>query len=103
VAKTSRTEGGEKKPSQKQLVQSALDDLGRSAMPQALHEHIKTKFGVELPPNIISNYKSQIKRENGGSGRGRRTELKIEDFETVRGLVQRLGADQVQRLVEVVG
>jgi hypothetical protein len=86
------------------MVQSALDDLGSKAMPLELQPHIKTKFGVELPANIISNYKSQIKRESGGgSKRGRKAGLKIEDFETIRGMVERLGTAEVKRLVEVVG
>jgi hypothetical protein len=107
VARTSRTEGGEKKMSQMGMVRIALDDMGGDAKPLDMQTHIKTKFGVELPANIISNYKSQIKRNSGGagsgSGRGRKAGLKVEDFETIRGLVRRLGTDQVKRLVEVVG
>jgi hypothetical protein len=107
VARTSRTEGGEKKMSQMGMVRNAMEDMGGDAKPLDMQAHIKSKFGVELPANIISNYKSQIKRNSGGvgsgSGRGRKAGLKVEDFETVRGLVRRLGTDQVKRLVEVVG
>jgi hypothetical protein len=104
VARTSRTESGEKKPSQMGMVRTALEEIG-DVKPLEMQAHIKTKFGVELPPNIISNYKSQIKRKNGsaGPGRGRRGGLQVEDFETIRGLVKRLGSEQVKRLVEVVG
>ena len=101
MARTSRTEGGEKKPSQMGMVRIALGDIG-DVKPLEMQTHIKNKFGVELPPNIISNYKSQIKRKNGG-GSKRGTGLKVEDFETVRSLVNRLGSEQVMRLVEVVG
>ena len=94
-------EGDEKKPSQRSMVQAALQDLGGDPKPREMQSHIKTKFGVDLPPNIISNYKSQIKRKNG-LGRGRRGGLQVEDFETIRSLVRRLGADQVKRLVEAV-
>ena len=105
MARTSRTEGGEKKVSQMGMVRIALDDMGADAKPLDMQAHIKSKFGVELPANIISNYKSQIKRNSsgGGVGRGRKAGLKVEDFETIRGLVRRLGTDQVKRLVEVVG
>ena len=72
-------------------------------------EHIKTKFNREIPTNIISNYKSQLKRKGLSSGTGRRGRkpgggngsLRLEDLEVVRGLVTRLGAEQVRRLVGV--
>jgi hypothetical protein len=99
-----RTKGDEKKPSQMSMVRQALQDMGGDAKPLEMQAHIKDKFDVELPANIISNYKSQIKRKEGlsGSGRGRKAGLQVEDFETIRKLVTRLGADQVKRLVEVV-
>lgn len=86
------------------MVRSAMEDIGNDAKPLAMQAHIKSKFGTELPANIISNYKSQIKRKAGvsGLGRGRRGGLQVEDFETIRNLVERLGADQVRRMVEVV-
>jgi hypothetical protein len=104
VAKT-KSDGSEKKPSQMGMVRQALQEMGGDAKPLDMQAHIKGKFNVELPANIISNYKSQIKRKNGsaGPGRGRHAGLQVEDFETIRKLVRRLGADQVKRLVEVVG
>jgi hypothetical protein len=104
VAK-SKTEGGEKKTSQMGMVRVALQEMGGDPKPLEMQTVIKNKFGVELPANIISNYKSQIKRKNGGGGpgRGRRGGLQVEDIEIIRGLVRRLGADQVKRIAEVVG
>ena len=104
MARTSRSEGSEKKPSQMSMVRSAMEEIGNDAKPLAMQAHIKSKYGTELPANIISNYKSQIKRKNGGtpSGRGRKAGLQVEDFETIRNLVRRLGADQVKRMVEVM-
>ena len=102
-------EGGEG-VSQMDMVRSALGELGADAKPQAVHEYIKTKFGKELPKTIISNYKSNLKKrgELGGGGasrvrRGGGGSVDIADLETVRGLVNRIGADQVVRLVEVLG
>ena len=105
-----KTDGGEKKPSQMGMVRAALEDMGREAKPMEMQAHIKSKFGVELPPNIISNYKSQLKRKNGapaGPGRGRRAGgggggLQVEDLAAVRGLVTRLGADKVKKLIDVL-
>ena len=68
------------------------------------------EFGAELPTQVISNYKFQIRKKAGqaGPGRGRRGGgggsggLRIEDFEVVRGLVRRLGAAQVKKMVDVI-
>jgi hypothetical protein len=105
VARASRSEGGEKKPSQMGMVRAAMQEMGGDPKPLEMQAHIKSKFGVELPANIISNYKSQIKRKGGAApgARGRRAGLQVEDVETVRNLVKRLGSEQVRRIVEVVG
>jgi hypothetical protein len=102
VAK-SKSDGGEKKPSQMGMVRTALQEMPGDPKPLEMQAFIKSKYGVELPANIISNYKSQIKRKNGTAGRGRRGGLQVEDIEAIRGLVQRLGSDQVKRIAEVVG
>jgi hypothetical protein len=104
VAKTK--ESGEKKVSQRAMVQGALEHCGWDSKPAELQSYIMDTFMVELAPNIISNYKSQIKREGrslGGSRTRKGGGLQVEDFDVVRNLVSRLGADQVRKLVDVVG
>jgi hypothetical protein len=106
VAKTRDT--GEKKVSQKAMVQAALEHCGWDAKPSVMQGYIKDTFdGTELAPNIISNYKSQLKREGRlpGGTRTRKTgaSLQVEDFKMIRTLVSRLGAEQVKELVDVVG
>lgn len=91
------------KVTQKAMVETALNEKGWEAGPQELQPCIKEKFGVELPANVISNYKSVLKRAGGktSSKRGRKPGAQFSDLEAVRGLVTRLGADQVKKLVEV--
>ncbi len=103
-----KAEGGEKKVSQKAMVQAALEHCGWDAKPNVMQGYIKDTFEAELAPNIISNYKSQLKREGRlpGGTRTRKTggsSLQVEDFKMIRTLVSRLGADQVKQLVDVVG
>ncbi|MBN9522051.1 hypothetical protein J0H58_26635 [bacterium] len=101
---------------QADMVRAALSELGPRAKPQAIHDFIKEKFGREVTKGIISNYKSTMKkkglipgrrgpgrppREAGGGGAGGGT-VRIDDLEAVRGLVARIGADQVVRLVKVL-
>src|SRR3954451_23629784 len=97
----------EGKVTQKAMVQAALDEKGWEAGPTELQAAIKDKFGVELASNIISNYKSVIKRAggktSGGGKRGRKAGAQFSDLEAVRGLVTRLGAEQVKKLVDVAG
>jgi len=104
VAKTK--EGGEKKVSQRAMVQAALEHCGWDSKPAEMQKYIIDTYTVELAPNIISNYKSQIKREGASTG-GTRTRgtggLQVNDIKAVRELVSRLGAHQVKEIVDVVG
>jgi hypothetical protein len=101
-----KTKTDDKEPNMMDMVRDAMNVLGSDAKPLAMQAHIKQKFDKVLPTQIISNYKFQVRKQAGAKTRGRRPAtaggLKIEDFEAVRGLVTRLGADQVKRIVDVV-
>lgn len=98
-----KTDAGGEKVTQKGMVLAALQEKGWDAGPRELQEAIKSRFDYNMPVNYISNYKSQLKKENGKGGgrRGRKGGPQFSDLETVRGLVDRLGADQVRKLVEM--
>ena len=94
----------EGKVTQKAMVQAALQEKGWDAGPTELQTAIKEKFNYDMPTNYISNYKSQLKSEGGkasGAKRGRKPGPEFKDLEAVRGLVTKLGADQVKKLVEM--
>ena len=96
------------KVTQKQMVRDALGEKGWQVPPLELQEYIKDKYETELATNVISNYKSVIKKEDGTSGAsdagatklGRKVVggLDMADLEAVKGLVSRLGAEQVKKL-----
>ncbi|MCI0703138.1 MAG: hypothetical protein L0241_18830 [Planctomycetia bacterium] len=95
------------KVTQKATVQAALDEKGWDASSAEMQAFIKEKFGTELSANVISNYKSVIKREGGKGGKGKRgrkpgATLQMEHVEKVRALVSELGADQVKKLVDLL-
>jgi hypothetical protein len=114
-----KSDGG---PSMADMVRSAIQELGRNAKPGAIQEFIKAKFEKDVSKIIISNYKSQMeKRGELGKRRGRppgsgkaKAEtapvkasaggkgILLEDLAAVRGLVGRLGANQVRQLVDVL-
>ncbi|MDY3551072.1 hypothetical protein R5W24_000146 [Gemmata sp. JC717] len=99
------------KVTQKQMVRDALGEKGWSVSPTELQTYIREKYDVELPNNVISNYKSNIKKEDGAGGASvtpapspvyRSTGgLDMTDVEAVKGLVTRLGAAQVKKLAEM--
>src|SRR5687768_18093878 len=79
------------------MVEAALQEKGWDAGPAELQPVIFEKFKVELDNNVISNYKSVLKREGGKTGgakRGRKPGPEFADLQAVRGLVSKLGADQ---------
>lgn len=94
------------KVTQKDMVREALGEKGWKVPTVELQTCIKDKHGVELPINIISNYKSQIKKAEGlgaarpaaAPGRKAAAGLNLADIEAVKGLVKRLGSEQVQQL-----
>lgn len=101
-----KAEASGTKVTQIEMVRAAIDTLGADAKPQPMQAFILEKFNTNLAPNIISNYKSVIKRKSGaanGTKRGRKSGAQFSDLETIRGLVTRLGAEQVKKLVDVAG
>lgn len=73
---------------------------------------IKEKFGIDLPKPQWSSYRSQIKSKEAGKTATPRqpsqlppTPAKqgdvVDALETIKGLVQQLGADRVKRIVSL--
>jgi len=99
-------------------VKQALTDLGNDAMPVQIREHIRKKFGLVMDTNLISNYKSTLKREAGKKAaapqpKGRSVAspakkigaaggISLDDIRAVKQLVARLGADRLRELAEVL-
>ncbi len=102
-------------------VRQALNSLGRDAKPPALDSYIRDHFGMSIPHNMISSYKSQLRsKKKGGKGgrRGRppasesakaveavaeeRQRVSFKDLQEVKNLAGRLGIAKLQKLVEVL-
>ena len=108
MAKKGSADGGDKGVSKMGLVREALQQLGGEAKPKAIQEHVKAKHGVDIPPTMISSYKSTILRTDSGrstSGRGGRgggVSVSLADVEQVQRLIDRVGANQLQQLIRVL-
>ncbi len=104
------------------MVRAAMADLGGDAKPLAIQGFIKEKYGKEVSTTIISNYKSVMKKKAGaggtrGPGRPKKDgaagpgrpkasangSIQIQDLDAIRGLVERLGAESVRKLLDYVG
>jgi hypothetical protein len=84
------------------MVREALRTLG-NAGPKDIQAHISDKYGVTISTTMISSYKSSILRKQGGGGRGAGdATVGVKDLTLLRGLINRVGASQVQTLVKVL-
>jgi hypothetical protein len=92
-----------------EAVRRALSELGNDAKPLDIQKHIKGKFGVNMDPSMISNYKSSLK----GAGKSRMIRkpggraataggLTLQDIQAVKELTDRIGGDKVRELAEVL-
>ena len=52
-----------------EAVRQAMETLGPDASPLAIQKHIKDSFGVDMSANMISSYKSTVRKKLGLSGR----------------------------------
>src|SRR5687768_14097175 len=107
MAKKAKTgANGESGPSKMQMVREALEELGSDAKPKDIGEAIRKKHGTTVNPQMISAYKSTI--NSGGaagrsrSGRSSAGNVSVDDVETIRGLVSRIGAEGLTKLVKVL-
>jgi hypothetical protein len=99
-----------KKLSDMEAVRRSMNELGYDTETQKLHEHILSRYGKNLNNNKISAYKSGLRRKAGmtkSRGKGRHaavhvSALRIEDVQSIKELVSRLGAGRVRELIDVL-
>jgi hypothetical protein len=94
-------------------VRRALAELGKEAAPKEIHEFLKSKFGITMDPAMISNYKSSLKSAGKTAmsrkpGRPASTVsttggITLDDVRAVKEVVDKIGADKVRQLAEVLG
>jgi hypothetical protein len=104
-----------------QRVREALAELGNDAQPKDIQDLLKRKFNLEMNTKFISTYKGSILREaakKGGPVRqaaakapapktsikvaGKNGGISVEDIRAVKGLVDKIGAEAVKGLADVL-
>jgi hypothetical protein len=107
-------------PNKMEAMRQTLAELGNDAKPEEIKGHLKEKFGLDMPNSLISNYKSNLTRKAAGqsalirkpqqrrmtvpaSGNGGRADgINVDDIQTVKALINRIGADNTRALVDVL-
>jgi hypothetical protein len=110
---TRKASSAESKISKMEAVRRALAQLGSEAKPQEIQSFLKTNFRIDMGPNLISNYKSTLSRKAAGQSAiikkpaGVATlassgGFSLEEIESVKEMVEKIGAERVQQLAEVL-
>jgi hypothetical protein len=97
---------------QMSAVRESLKELGYDAETQRLHDHILSKYSLDIENNKISSYKSTIRKHAGyKSTRGRKAGgrvaaaaagIGVEDIRAVKALAARIGANRLRDLIDVL-
>ncbi len=111
------------KVNQMDAVRQALATLGMTASPRDIQAHLREKMGLEMSANMISSYKSSIRKKaglrrlRGGRKKGRAPAeaaaverpvalsgeaISIKDLRTLKDLASRLGAGRFREVVEFI-
>jgi hypothetical protein len=113
------SEAGGKGITKMEAVRRALEELGSDAKRSAIQGFLRERFGIEMSPDHISNYKSDIRRGRGGkkpagkktageeaaraaAGKAAAAGISVEDVRLAKGLVERVGADRLRALIGVL-
>jgi len=105
-------------------VRSALKELGKGAMPVKIQEFIEKTHGLKMSTAHISNYKTYLLRRKKRKAKAAKataaatssapgpaksapatkgTAVSLQDVETVRALVGRVGEKNLKSLIDLVG
>jgi hypothetical protein len=119
----SRTEA----PSKMDAVRKALDALGPKARPPEIQAFVKERFGLEMTVGHAKTCKTKALGERGGKAKGKKKSapakaparaaarpaapapapahaagVGLSDIEAVKGLVGRVGAEQLRSLIDLL-
>ena len=111
--KAERASAAPKKISKQEAVRRSLQKLGKDAMPLAVQVEVKKTFDLDVSKNYISDIKAKAlkaaRRKPApapqeppaqGEKADDRATLTLEDVLAVRGLVERVGADNLRKLID---
>ncbi|HWG41488.1 MAG TPA: hypothetical protein VN688_01795 [Gemmataceae bacterium] len=115
-------QGSDPKTNKMAAVRLAMDSLGYEAPPLDIQQFVKDNFGQDIPSNMVSSYKSNIRKEAGlkskrkKRGRPRKDEpatavaatasshdaVPWKDIRTIKDIAGRIGKKGLRELVELL-
>ena len=96
-----KTKGG---PTKADMIRDAMREM-RGAPPKEMQRYIADKYKATISTTMISSYKSNFKRKKGGGRRvsAGETGIGLKDLTTLRELIDRVGAPELQSVIKVLG
>lgn len=98
-----------------EAVRRAQAKLGKGAKPLAIQEFVKSNFKINISTNMISSYKTYLKKKKGKPGRKPKSTGKVgrpatsssgsvslEDIRAVKELADRIGANRIKEIADVL-
>jgi hypothetical protein len=113
--------GSDPRSNKMEAVRQAMESLGNDAQPTEIQSFVKEKFGQEMTANMVSSYKSSVRKKLGLKGRRRKRgrprkgegapavpattshdAVAWKDLRTIRDMAGRLGKKGLRELVELL-
>ena len=107
------------KMSKMDAVRQAISVLGKDASPIKIQEFVKSKFKMDMTTAHVSNYKTTVLREKGkktvaahasapapvkpAPALAKGSAVSLSDLAAVKGLVGRVGEDDLKSLIGILG
>jgi hypothetical protein len=105
-----------------EAVRQAMEALGYEAQPLEIQKHIKDHFGLDMGANMISSYKSSLRKKAGFKGRRKKRgrpkkseaasaapaapsfhdAVPWKDLRTIKDIAGRIGKKGLRELVELL-
>ena len=83
------------------MIRDAMKELGNAA-PKDMQRYIADKYKVSISTTMISSYKSNFSRKQGGRGGAVEGAIGVKDLTVLRELIDRVGAPQLQSVIKVL-
>ena len=91
--------------SKRKMVEMAVGELG-DVGPKELHAHIHKQHGVDISLQMISSYKSNLKKTGSTTGNVKIVvadgTIGLKDLSILTDLINRVGAAQLQSLIKML-
>jgi len=106
-----------KKVSKMGAMRETVGKLGKDASAKDLQDHLKKEHGVTMSTEMVYTYKANVLREQGGKRKGKKrgpkpgrkaatpngsASVSVKDIQSVKELVDRIGADKLLQLAHVL-